>query len=182
MLFDHAVQWSADCNPEVHAAYQTVLQRLVSRGATLLYIVIPDLELCRVAHTVTIGTEILQQFRWVFDSKLFYELGLDLQVAFKSMSMMSAADYLAAQRIRRRMTLHMERVFKEVDLVVTPTSPVTAPPRYASAESHGESNLRATSEIMRYAQLANFLGLPACALPCGLDAAGLPIRRASHCH
>jgi Asp-tRNA(Asn)/Glu-tRNA(Gln) amidotransferase A subunit family amidase len=50
-------QWFNDCEPEVLAACRSALDVAVSMGATLVPITIPELELLRVAHTVTIVSE-----------------------------------------------------------------------------------------------------------------------------
>lgn len=95
-----------------------------------------------------------------------------LQVVFASIGQLTSADYIAASRIRARMASHMRAVFSTVDFVVTPTAPDVAPP---FADDPLTLDLRLLSSTMKYMQLGNILGLAAVTVPCGVDAAGLPI-------
>lgn len=101
-----------------------------------------------------------------------------LQVVYASVGQLTAADYIAASRIRGRMAAHMRAVFSTVDFVVTPTAPDVAPPL---ADDPPTLDLRLLSTTMKYMQLGNVLGLAAVTVPCGVDAAGLPIGCARIC-
>ncbi len=63
-----------------------------------------------------------------------------------------------------------------MDVLLTPSVPITAPaiPK-AALKGAGHSDLTQLSTIMRFAQPANLLGLPAASVPVGVDAKGLPI-------
>jgi Asp-tRNA(Asn)/Glu-tRNA(Gln) amidotransferase A subunit family amidase len=69
----------------------------------------------------------------------------------------------------------MEQVFKQVDLIVTPTSAIAAPPIRPDSLPDGDSDLTLLTEIMRYATPANLTGHPAITFPAGYTAQGLPI-------
>jgi Asp-tRNA(Asn)/Glu-tRNA(Gln) amidotransferase A subunit family amidase len=73
------------------------------------------------------------------------------------------------------MIAHFNRVLKTVDVILTPTTAVTAPPIAAEALSGGESDLSVLTEIMRFVTVANLTGLPAISFPAGYGAGGLPI-------
>jgi aspartyl-tRNA(Asn)/glutamyl-tRNA(Gln) amidotransferase subunit A len=62
---------------------------------------------------------------------------------------------------------------KSVDILVTPTTPITAPTltEFADDASYGKLNMRA----LRNTSVVSFLGLCALTLPIGQDAAGMPI-------
>ena len=81
---------------------------------------------------------------------------------------------MQAQCIRRHMYDTVVAVHKDVDVLVCPTLPMTAPRKPRTADIAGESNLALTSAIMRFAQVPNFLGLPAATVPAGWDDTGLP--------
>lgn len=87
----------------------------------------------------------------------------------------AASDYVSVQRLRRRiMHYHME-IFKKVDVIVTPTTGMTAPVIPKSALEVGETNLQVVASLMQFAITANILGLPAISVPIGYDKQGLPI-------
>lgn len=62
---------------------------------------------------------------------------------------------------------------KTVDVLVTPTTPITAPAltEFADDESYGRLNMRA----LKNTSVVSFLGLCALSLPVGHDAAGMPV-------
>ncbi|XP_021903768.1 fatty acid amide hydrolase-like isoform X2 [Carica papaya] len=75
---------------------------------------------------------------------------------------------------RRIMYYHME-IFKKADVIVTPTTGMTAPIIPPSALKYGETDMRVTGYLMSFILAANLLGLPAITVPVGYDKQGLPI-------
>jgi aspartyl-tRNA(Asn)/glutamyl-tRNA(Gln) amidotransferase subunit A len=84
-------------------------------------------------------------------------------------------EYVNAQRLRAIHRREMHRVWRSIDVIVTPTTPITAPPRDVSTvEIKGETeNVRLAST--RLVRGWNYLGEPALSLPCGNDSENLPI-------
>ncbi|MBA0619760.1 hypothetical protein Godav_005567 [Gossypium davidsonii] len=76
---------------------------------------------------------------------------------------------------RRRIMHHHLEIFKKVDVIVTPTTGMTAPKIPPSALENGESNMQVSGYLMRFILAANLLGLPAITVPVGHDKQGLPI-------
>ncbi len=80
------------------------------------------------------------------------------------------AYYRRAQQVRTLIARDFEAAFREVDVVATPTSPTTA---FRLGEKADDPLTMYLSDIFTIS--ANLAGLPALSLPCGFDAAGLPI-------
>ncbi len=80
------------------------------------------------------------------------------------------AYYLQAQKVRTLIRADFEAAFAEVDLIAGPTSPVTAFPIGERADDPLQMYL---ADVLTLPQA--LAGLPAVSLPCGFDAAGLPI-------
>jgi aspartyl-tRNA(Asn)/glutamyl-tRNA(Gln) amidotransferase subunit A len=80
------------------------------------------------------------------------------------------AYYLQAQKLRRMIAEDFQRVFKECDLLVGPTAPVTAWSLGAMSDDPVQMYL---ADI--YTTPVNLAGLPGLSHPCGFDAAGLPV-------
>jgi aspartyl-tRNA(Asn)/glutamyl-tRNA(Gln) amidotransferase subunit A len=79
----------------------------------------------------------------------------------------TAVDYLDAQRAREGLAARALAVFGSCDVVVTPTTPVVAPPR---AEYE-----RFLMRLSRNTLVWGLAGSPALSMPCGLTAEGLPV-------
>jgi Asp-tRNA(Asn)/Glu-tRNA(Gln) amidotransferase A subunit family amidase len=64
---------------------------------------------------------------------------------------------------------------KGCDVVVTPTTAITAPAIPEASLPDGESNLPVVDALMRFIRIANLTGFPALSVPAGFDRAGLPV-------
>ena len=82
---------------------------------------------------------------------------------------------MQAQRVRAHACAVFGEILTGVDAILTPTVGCVSEPIPEDALALGESNLRLTSKIMRFAGPANLTGLPAISFPIGYDDNGLPI-------
>jgi Asp-tRNA(Asn)/Glu-tRNA(Gln) amidotransferase A subunit family amidase len=105
----------------------------------------------------------------------FKEHGLDVRVNLALARQLAATDYVLAQRVRTRMMNHFHEAFQQVDMVITPSTAIAAPPIKKGALPDGDSDLTTTIEIMRFATTANLTGHPAISFPVGYTQKGLPI-------
>lgn len=80
------------------------------------------------------------------------------------------AYYLKGQKVRRLIQDDFNRVFRDVDCLVTPTSPSTA---FKAGEKADDPLQMYLSDV--YTTSANLAGIPGISIPCGQDKQGLPI-------
>jgi Asp-tRNA(Asn)/Glu-tRNA(Gln) amidotransferase A subunit family amidase len=165
--------WFQHATPAVVTACQAMLSHFVQAGAVVQEVEIHELDAMRIAHVVALLSETnanMQDYREQ-RRKLSApsRVTLDLAYAF------TATDYVQAQRIRTRAISEFERVFEQVDVLISPTTAIAAPIIPLGGERGGWSDLNVTTEKMRYAFPANLVGLPAISFPVGYDDAGLPI-------
>ncbi len=85
----------------------------------------------------------------------------------------------AAEYIERRRELEAARrsigaVFADVDVLVTPTTPLPAPP-IADLKANPDALRPAELKLLRNTRPFNVWGLPAISVPCGFTQSGLPI-------
>lgn len=165
--------WFRHAAPDIVAANEAMLHKLAEAGAAIREIEIPELDAMRVAHAVTILAEMAANMSYYpqhqGDFAAATRINLTLGRAFTSI------DYLQAQRVRAQAMAIFQRVYEEVDVVVTPATAVTAPPIPADGIPAGISDLSTVTELMRYIIPGNLIGLPAISFPVGYDANGLPI-------
>jgi Asp-tRNA(Asn)/Glu-tRNA(Gln) amidotransferase A subunit family amidase len=166
--------WFRHATPEVVQHCESLVGALVARGATLREVELPELDLLRVAHIVTITSEMVAAMM-PYDGQHRHDFGLDARANLASARGATAAEYVKAQRIRTRAIATFQRAFANIDAIVTPSTAVVAPLINPSAQPYGESDLSTTTEIMRFAFPSNFTGHPAISFPAGYSAGGLPI-------
>ena len=166
--------WFRHADAEVVAACEAMLRDYEKMGCEIVEIVIPNLEANRIAHSVTITSEMAQAMHATYDEH-HREHGLDVRVILALARQFTATDYVTAQRIRTRMIQHFKNAFQQVDMILTPTAGIAAPEIKKGALPDGESDLTTTIEIMRFTTAANMTGLPAISFPVGYTQKGLPI-------
>jgi Asp-tRNA(Asn)/Glu-tRNA(Gln) amidotransferase A subunit family amidase len=167
-------EWFQHADAEVVAACEVMLKRFTDMGAEIREVVIPDLELNRVAHTVTIVSEMVQAMSYTYPEH-HREHGLDVRINLALGRAFNAGDYLLAQRARTRIIRNFENALKDVDMILTPTTAIASPEIKPGALPDGDSDLSTTVEIMRFVTAGNLTGLPAISFPVGYTTKGLPI-------
>ena len=160
---------------EIVGKCKTVLSVLESLGVEIIDVTIPELEGSRVAHLLTIASEMSQSLA-VDTDKHFSDLNLETRLLIGLGMQVTANNYLNAQKQRTRAVACLEHIFRQVDVIITPTTACVAPPISAAAVPLGEINSTSSGQLMRYAFLANLCGNPALTLPVGYtNDKGLPI-------
>jgi aspartyl-tRNA(Asn)/glutamyl-tRNA(Gln) amidotransferase subunit A len=88
----------------------------------------------------------------------------------------SAVDYIKAQQIRTLVRREFDRVMEDVDVIVSPTTPVPASP-IGSPEPLGAPGTEQEGILLlvTLTRPHNVAGLPAISIPCGFTAEGLPV-------
>ncbi|KAI5661290.1 hypothetical protein M9H77_20613 [Catharanthus roseus] len=175
--FGKYTEWFNDVfSTDISKKCEEVLNLLSEKhGCRMVEIAIPELHEMRTAHIVSIGSESLSSMNPDFEDGRWESFSYDTRINMALFRSFTASDYVAAQCLRRRiMHYHME-IFKKVDVIVTPTTGMTAPMIPPSALKYGETDLQVSGYLMRFVLAANLLGLPAISVPVGYDKQGLPI-------
>ncbi len=165
--------WFEHADPDVVDACMKAVERLQREGAQVIDVAVDDLELIRVAHLVTIGSEMTAAQRGLLHRHRRH-YAHDVRLLFSLVETLTGVDYVTAQRVRRQTCRQMRRLFSNIDVLATPATATTASAVPADALSTGESNLPLLDRIMRFATLANLTGYPAISFPAGYDRDGLP--------
>ncbi len=166
--------WFRHATTDVVERCEALLRSLVERGATLREIEIPELDLTRVAHLVTITGEMAAAMQPHY-ARHQKDFSLDSRVNLAIARSFLGSEYVIAQRIRTRSIATFQRALSHVDAIITPATGQTAPRVNEASQPLGESDLSTTTEIMRFAFPSNFTGHPAISFPAGYDSNGLPV-------
>ena len=99
----------------------------------------------------------------------------DVRTLVEMGRLVTGPDYLKAEQYRSALMEAYRKVFEQVDVVIGPTTPITAWKRgewTVQVAGKPESVLAAS---WRFTYPYNLTGLPAISVPCGFDRDGLPI-------
>ncbi|MBA7629091.1 Glutamyl-tRNA(Gln) amidotransferase subunit A [subsurface metagenome] len=158
---------------EVRAKVDEAVKTLAELGAQVEEISIPHLEEGAAAALITLSTESASSLEEFHHTRP--DLGADIRGRLDLGVLFPATAYIKAQRVRRYLQESFRETFKTVDVLVTPTLPITAPRRDATSVSINGVSMPVVPALTRLTRLYNLLGLPAISVPCGFSQAGLPI-------
>ncbi|CAN1190199.1 Fatty acid amide hydrolase [Linum perenne] len=129
-------------------------------------VIIPEIETMRLAHYITIGSECSTALAsHLTNSKNLRKSGWDVRVGLSIYGAFSSKEYIQAQRVRNRQFQIHKNVFALADVIVTPTTGVTAYPILNDCLKTGELDYVNGAALVRYQIAGNFLGLPAITVP-----------------
>jgi aspartyl-tRNA(Asn)/glutamyl-tRNA(Gln) amidotransferase subunit A len=157
-------------HPEIQSAMETALSVLQKLTSTQREIEIPPVnDIALIVQRTEAYT-----YHWEYFSKTPELYHPDTLKRLKSGKDITTADYESARRKFDELRRSASNLFKTVDLIVTPTTPV---PPFTISELLGDlDQLRAKELItVRNTRPFNLLGLPTISIPCGFTKAGLPI-------
>ncbi|QUI35475.1 amidase [Streptomyces alfalfae] len=162
-------------DPEVEAAVRGAVACLAELGARLV-----DVEIPMAEH--------VQAVQWglmVPEATAYHERGLrsapdlyadDVRALLEAGELMSAGDYVRAQRARTLMREAWAGLLDGVDVIAAPTVPMTAAPAGQTTVIWQDGTVESVSDAyVRLSAPADITGVPALTLPVGRDSAGLPI-------
>ena len=167
-------QWFHHAESDVVNACKAFLPVFEQLGASIEEIVLPGLEEARIAHTITIATEMAEALAPTY-AEHHKEHGLDVRINLAFARHFKAITYVQSQRVRTQLMRSFNDAFKKVDVILTPATAIPAPPIPPGALKDGESDLTKLVEIMRFVTPANLTGSPAVSFPVGYTPQGLPI-------
>lgn len=165
--------WFQHASREVIEVNEKMVAEFEKAGAVVVEVVLPELDAMRVAHVVTILSEMAASMKNYHEHWGDFAASTRLNLVLGQM--MSAQDYIQAQRMRTRAIRIFANVYREVDVILTPATALAAPKVPPRALSNGWSDLSTDTEMMRYVFPGNFAGMPAISFPSGYNAEGMPV-------
>ena len=103
------------------------------------------------------------------------DLGQDVKLLIGQGKDVTASDYVSAQLLRYKFRRRLEQLFEEVDVLVTPTTAITAIPFEMTEVTIASQKEGARLAGTRLTRPFNASGHPALSVCCGFDHQSLPI-------
>jgi aspartyl-tRNA(Asn)/glutamyl-tRNA(Gln) amidotransferase subunit A len=160
-------------HPEIAQAMANAEFELERAGAALEEIEIPDAtEIGEIAHLLQMADGAAVYHRRIIEQpEAFSE---DVRILIEQGHLVSAVDYINAQRFRRQFQKKLRALFRRLKAMILPATPIPAP-------LLGQREIELTGALedvgiasTRLVRPFNFAGVPVLTVPCGITNAGLP--------
>ena len=162
--------WWHDADAEVSAQVRAAIERL---GATIV-----DVDLPHIGYATPVGScTFLAEGAACLEPHLAANAPFSpsVRLAFEAARGVSAPAFVKAQRVRALLAREFEAALGHCDVLITPTTAITAPPYQADALAHGEIDEAKVNALVHFTFPLNLTGLPAMQVPCGYDPDGMPV-------
>ncbi|MDH5856593.1 amidase [Lampropedia aestuarii] len=157
----------------VAQALKRAAAALEQAGAAVVPICIAGVNEAHAAQQRILQVEALDQHAPALQSGAPF--GAEVHERLQAAHGITAADYLHALRYQQQFRANMDAAFQEVDVVLTPTCPMTAPLLQERDTPIGADMFSTRWLITRCTVPASLSGHPALSIPFGYDDAKLPI-------
>ena len=158
---------------DVKQAVEKAAREAEQLGARVTPVRVPDVDGLNAAGRVILLAEASALYEPYWARR--EDFGSDVLALLDQGRMVAATDYVNAQRLRRSLLNDFHALFRDIDCLFTPTTPITAP-RIGQKQVELDGEMHDTRlAATRFVRGINVLGFPALSLPCGASHEGLPI-------
>ena len=166
--------FAEDILDEIATAVAGAAEHLRELGAQIEHVTLPLMKHMPAASIAIMTAESYAVHRRMIRERLT-DYGADVRLRVLMGAMVSAEQYLKAQRFRRLLCEQTAEAMKRFDVLIAPTTAITATPIDQEVVRVGNKELVVAASLSRLTRPANMTGLPAISIPCGFSSAGLPI-------
>jgi aspartyl-tRNA(Asn)/glutamyl-tRNA(Gln) amidotransferase subunit A len=159
---------------EVRGAVEAAARALAGAGAVVDEVTLAQVASAAPASLAIVGSEALAYHADHVRTRAA-EYDPDVARRLRVAAFISGHHYVRAQQVRARLRAEVDAALTRRDVLLAPSTPLVAPAvdERQVTLGDGPSNVRAA--LIRFTQPFNLSGHPACSVPCGFTAGGLPI-------
>jgi aspartyl-tRNA(Asn)/glutamyl-tRNA(Gln) amidotransferase subunit A len=160
-------------DPEVEGIVRNAIAVAQSLGASIREVRVPDMAALTTAGWLLLLAEAATVLRPFVERRA--EFGRDTLALLDQGRLISATDYLDAQRLRKIFCEQFAEIWKDADCIFTPCTPTAAPHLGQNTVQTGAITQDMRPATTRFMRSINLLGIPSLAMPAGFNTAGLPV-------
>jgi aspartyl-tRNA(Asn)/glutamyl-tRNA(Gln) amidotransferase subunit A len=161
-------------DPEILAALEAVKEFLVGQGAKIVPVTFPNMEHSRtVSLTVQMPEALSAHSAYMQERGELY--GADFRAGLAVGQCILAEHYVRAKRFIEVYRQETNKLFDEVDLILTPATPEISQKLGTVKVMRDGIPEAIGNAITRYTTFFNMTGHPALTMPCGMHSEGPPI-------
>jgi aspartyl-tRNA(Asn)/glutamyl-tRNA(Gln) amidotransferase subunit A len=162
--------------PDVARAFGDAVETVEALGGQVVEVSLPEAELAYPAFVTVQRAEAL----FTHTAAGLYparrdEYGDDVRGRLEAATSVSLEDYLRASADRQRVRAGFARLFREVDVLLTPVGAGSPLPIGEERVVHLGRELDFRELVMTYTVPQDLTGLPACTVRAGFDTLGIPV-------
>ena len=160
--------------PEVGTAVEAAARTLAGAGAIVDEVSLETVKHVPAASLAVVGSEALAYHAEMLRTRAA-EYDPDIARRLRVGAFVGGAHYVRAQQVRGLVRADVDGVLARHDLLLAPATPITAPAVDERQTTLGDGPSDVRSALIRFTRPFNVSGHPACAVPCGFTAGGMPI-------
>ena len=158
---------------DVERNFWNTVHKLEGEGAEIKEITVDEVEAMVKVRYVIVHAEAAAYHRRFMKDR-FDDYGEELRRRLAEGALIPASTYINAQRLRKRLVNSFRRIFKHIDFLLTPTTPITAPRVEDKLVEVGDVVMDVRPALLRLTEPFNVAGVPALSIPMGFSGEGLP--------
>ena len=162
-----------DAAPEAIAATLDAAERAAGMAARIVSIAVPDIEALNTVGRTILLAEASSVYRGRMAQREMF--GDDVFALLEQGLFIAAADYVDAQRLRRKLCVEFRAVFQKIDFLLTPTTPMAAPRLGEREVTLGGKAVDTRLAATRLVRAINLTGLPAISIPAHTAPGAMPL-------
>jgi aspartyl-tRNA(Asn)/glutamyl-tRNA(Gln) amidotransferase subunit A len=155
----------------VSTAVRRTLDEARRLGASVMEIRVPDMAALNAVSRVIQLTEVAAVYARHTNRSLF---GVDVWSLIQQGRAIAGYEYVNAQRLRSAFRREFDSLWDKIDVLATPTTPMTAPGLSEEEVQIGSERENTRMASTRLVRAINCIGEPAISMPCGTGANGMP--------
>jgi aspartyl-tRNA(Asn)/glutamyl-tRNA(Gln) amidotransferase subunit A len=160
--------------PEVRGAVEAAARTLAGAGAVVDEVTLSTLAHVPGAALAIVGVEALAYHADPLRTRAA-EYDPDVARRLRVGAFVGGVHYVRAQQVRALVRADVDAALARRDVLLAPATPIPAPALDEREVTLGDGRTDVRSALLRFTRPFNLSGHPACALPGGFTAGGLPI-------